>query len=70
MFRNYDRIYDIFVNCNWVVTRGSSTVQIYTQTIHRTTQNKQYIEVNIRKVLRPATSTQGILGFLVSTSEC
>jgi len=23
---------------------GSSTVQIYTQTIHRTTQNKQYIE--------------------------
>jgi hypothetical protein len=24
--------------------RGSSTVHIYTQTIHRTTQNKQYIE--------------------------
>ena len=23
---------------------GSSTLQIYTQTIHRTTQNKQYIE--------------------------
>jgi hypothetical protein len=23
---------------------GSSTVRIYTQTIHRTTQNKQYIE--------------------------
>ena len=23
---------------------GSSTVNIYTQTIHRTTQNKQYIE--------------------------
>ena len=23
---------------------GSSTVHIYTQTIHRTTQNKQYIE--------------------------
>jgi len=25
---------------------GSSTVHIYTQTIHRTTQNKQYIEQN------------------------
>ena len=24
--------------------RGSSTVNIYTQTVHRTTQNKQYIE--------------------------
>jgi len=23
---------------------GSSTVHIYTQTVHRTTQNKQYIE--------------------------
>jgi len=23
---------------------GSSTVHIYTQTIHRTTQNKQYIQ--------------------------
>jgi len=23
---------------------GSSTVHVYTQTIHRTTQNKQYIE--------------------------
>ena len=25
---------------------GSSTVHIYTQTVHRTTQNKQYIEQN------------------------
>ena len=25
---------------------GSSTVHIYTQTVHRTTQNKQYIEHN------------------------
>jgi len=24
---------------------GSSTVHIYTQTVHRTTQNKQYIEL-------------------------
>ena len=27
-----------------LVPGGSSTVHIYTQTIHRTTQNKQYIE--------------------------
>jgi len=27
-------------------------------------------EVSIRKVLRPATSTQVFLGFPVSTSEC
>jgi len=31
---------------------GSSTVHIYTQIIHRTTQNKQYIEQhnNVRRV--------------------
>jgi len=34
----YDMIwYDIF-NCNWVEPGGSSTVHIYTHTIHRTTQ--------------------------------
>jgi len=27
-----------FINCNWVSPGGSSTVHIYTQTIHRTTQ--------------------------------
>ena len=37
-------LYDIFVNCNWVSPGGRSTVHIYTQTIHRTIQNKQYIE--------------------------
>jgi hypothetical protein len=31
-------IYVIFVNCSWVVTGGSSTVHIYTQTIHGTRQ--------------------------------
>ena len=36
--------YDIFVNCKWVPPGGSYTIHIYTQTIHRTTQNKQYIE--------------------------
>ena len=29
-----------------------------------------WLEVSIRKVLRPATSTQVFLGFPVSTSEC
>jgi uncharacterized integral membrane protein len=28
----------------WLSLGGSSTVHIYTQTIHRTLQNKQYIE--------------------------
>ena len=28
----------------WLTPGGSSTVHIYTQTIFRTTQNKQYIE--------------------------
>ena len=28
----------------WLSPGGSSTVHIYTQTTHRTTQNKQYIE--------------------------
>ena len=35
--------YDIFVGCSWVDTGGSSTVHIYTQTIHRTTQSTQTI---------------------------
>ena len=44
----YDTIwytwYDIF-NCNWVATRWQSySAHIHTQTIQRTTQNKQYIE--------------------------
>jgi hypothetical protein len=29
-----------------------------------------WLEVSIRKVLRPATSTQFLLGFPMSTSEC
>jgi len=45
--------YDIFVNCNWVVTwwhqysthlHTNSTQNNTKQTIHRTTQNKQYTE--------------------------
>ena len=42
---------------------GSSTVHIYTQTIHRTIQNKQYIEQHnspIRKSENRAPSFQGI----------
>ena len=35
---------DIFVNCSWVDTRWQQdcTVHIYTQTVHRTTQNEQH----------------------------
>jgi len=35
---------DIFVTAIGLSPGGSSTVHIYSQTIHRTTQNKQYIE--------------------------
>ena len=38
----YDMIY--LLTAIGLSTGGSSTVHIYTQTIHRTTQNKQYIE--------------------------
>jgi hypothetical protein len=44
---------------------GSSTVHIYTQTIHRTTQNRQYIEQHknfgrVRAVLRLCELYPGI----------
>ena len=39
---DYDMIY--LLTAIGLSTGGSSTVHIYTQTIHRTTQNKQYIE--------------------------
>ena len=43
---------------------GSSTVHIYTQTVHRTTQNKQYIEqqqfVGVRAVPRLGELYPGI----------
>jgi hypothetical protein len=38
----YDMIY--LLTAVGLPTDGSSTVHIYTQTIHRMTQNKQYIE--------------------------
>jgi hypothetical protein len=34
----------MFVKCNWVAIRWQQYSTVYTQTIHRTTQNKQYIE--------------------------
>ena len=37
-------IFYIFVTAIGLSPGGSSTVHIYTQTVHRTTQNKQYIE--------------------------
>ena len=42
--------YDIFVNCNWFVTRWqpySTHLHTHTHTIHRTIQNKQYKEQHI-----------------------
>ena len=42
MYVNNDMIY--LLNAIGLSPGGSSTVHIYTQTIHRTTQNKQYIE--------------------------
>ena len=36
--------YDMFINCNWVVTRWQQYSTHLHTTIHRTTQNKQYIE--------------------------
>jgi len=42
----YDMIYDMIYLLTAIgfPPGGSSTVHVYTQTIHRTTQNKQYIE--------------------------
>ena len=44
----YDMIYDMIylLNASGLPPGGSCTIHIYTQTIHRTTQNKQYIEQN------------------------
>ena len=37
-------LYDIFLTAIGLPPGGSSTEHIYTKTVHRTTQNKQYIE--------------------------
>ena len=44
----YDMIYDMIylLTAIGLSPGGSSTVHIYTQTIHRTIRNKQYIEQN------------------------
>jgi len=42
---------DIFVTCNWVC--HPVAVHIYTQTIHRMIQNKQYIEQHNKEVCGP-----------------
>ena len=41
----YDMMY--LLTAIWLSPGGSSTVHIYTQTIHKTIQNKQYIEQHI-----------------------
>jgi hypothetical protein len=48
---NYDMIY--LLTATGLSPGGSSTVHIYTQTIHRTTQNKQYIEQHNNAECRP-----------------
>jgi hypothetical protein len=47
----YDMIY--LLTAIWLPPGGSSTVHIYTQTVHRTTQNKQYVaqHKNLGRVL-------------------
>jgi len=41
---------------------GSSTVHIYTQTIHRTTQHKQYIEQHISLIRKSADHAPSLRG--------
>jgi len=48
---------------------GSSTVHIYTQTIHRMTQNKQYIEQHNFGRVRTAPSLWFIPWHLLTTEE-
>jgi len=50
---------------------GSSTVHIYTQTIHRTTQNKQYIEKHKKFGIVRAVPRLGELypGICLTTEE-
>jgi hypothetical protein len=50
---------------------GSSTVHIYTQTIHRTTQNKQYIEQhkNFRRVRAVPRLCELHPGIFLATEE-
>jgi hypothetical protein len=50
---------------------GSSTVHIYTQTVHRTTQNKQYIEQNNNYGRVRAVPRLGLLypGICLTTEE-
>ena len=42
--REEKRILLYLITAIWLSPSGSSIVHIYTQTIHRTTQNKQYVE--------------------------
>jgi hypothetical protein len=40
----YDMILICLLTAIWLPPGGNSTIHTYTQTIHRTTQNKKYIE--------------------------
>jgi hypothetical protein len=59
----YIYVYDIYLTEIRLTPGGSSTVHIYTQTIHRTTQSTQYTEQHnspIRKIADRASSLRGI----------
>jgi hypothetical protein len=60
LFPWYDKLYDMIylLTASGLSTGGRSTVHIYTNTIHRTIQKKQYIEEQgnygrLRAVPRP-----------------
>jgi hypothetical protein len=47
--------YDIFVNCNLLTPGGSSTIHIYTPTVHRMTKKKQTIPRTAQKTIHITT---------------
>ena len=65
----YDTIY--ILTAIGLTPGGSSTVHIYTQTIHRTTQNKQYIEQhkNFGRVQAVARLRELYPGICLTTEE-
>jgi len=55
----YDMIYLTAIG---LTPGGSSTVHIYTQTIHRMTQNKQYIEQHSSLIWKSADRVPSLRG--------
>jgi hypothetical protein len=70
--RYHMMIYDmIYLTAIGLPTGGSSTVHIYKQTIHRTTQNKQYIEQhkNVTGIVRVVPRLGELYPGICLTSE-